>query len=73
MLESEENLRTALKDAGSLATGKCLEHFDTDGAALTVGGERFTSKGRLPKVSPITSKCTTLGRIKVHHLEAWFL
>jgi len=24
-------------------------------------------------LSPITSKCTTLGRIKVHHLEAWFL
>jgi hypothetical protein len=49
MLESEENLRAALNEAGSVATGKCLEHFDTDGAALTVGGERFTSKGRLPK------------------------
>ena len=49
MLESEENLRAALNEAGSLATGKCLEHFDTDGAALALGGERFTSKGRLPK------------------------
>jgi hypothetical protein len=49
MLESEENLRTALNEAGSLATGKCLEHFDTDGAALTIGGERLTSKGCLPK------------------------
>jgi len=26
-----------------------------------------------PNLSPITSKCTTSGRIKVHHLEAWFL
>ena len=49
MLESEENLRSALNEAGSLATGKCLEHFDTDGATLTLGGERLTSKGRLPK------------------------
>ena len=49
MLESEENLREALNEAGSLATGKCLEHFDTDGSALTVGSEHFTSKGRLPK------------------------
>jgi len=49
MLESEENLRSALNEAGSLATGKCLEHFDTDGAILTLGGERLTSKGRLPK------------------------
>ena len=49
MLESEENLRSALNEAGSLATGKCLEHFDTDGATLTLGGERLTSKGCLPK------------------------
>src|ERR1700679_3819268 len=49
MLQSEENLRQALNEAGSLASGKCLEHFDTDGAALTIGSERFTSKGRLPK------------------------
>jgi hypothetical protein len=49
MLESEEALRAALNEAGSLATGKCLEHFDTDGTALTVGSERYTSKGRLPK------------------------
>lgn len=49
MLECEHSLRAALYEAGNLATGKCLEHFDTDGAALTVGGERFTSKGKLPK------------------------
>ena len=49
MMECEENLREALNEAGSLATGKCLERFDTDGAALSVGGERFTSKGSLPK------------------------
>jgi len=49
MLESEQDLRTALHEAGNLATGKCLEHFDTDGTALTMGGERWTSKGCLPK------------------------
>jgi len=49
MLESEEVLRSALNEAGCLATGKCLEHFDTDGSALSLGGERLTSKGRLPK------------------------
>jgi hypothetical protein len=49
MLESEEGLRAALYEAGNLGTGKCLEHFDTDGTAVDVGGERFTSKGRLPK------------------------
>jgi len=49
MLETEQSLRAVINEAGNLATGKCLEHFDTDGTPLTVGGERFTSKGRLPK------------------------
>jgi hypothetical protein len=49
MLESEQSLRAVINEAGNLATGKCLEHFDTDGTALTVGSERFTSKGRLSK------------------------
>jgi hypothetical protein len=49
MLESETSLQSALNEAGNLATGKCLEHFDTDGGPLAVGGEKFTSKGSLPK------------------------
>jgi hypothetical protein len=61
MLESEQSLRAALNEAGNLATGKCLEHFDTDGAALMVGGQRFTSKGRLPKTYQ-----TPYGEAKVH-------
>jgi hypothetical protein len=61
MLEAEHSLRAALNEAGNLATGKCLEHFDTDGAALTVGGERFTSKGRLPKTYQ-----TPYGEVTIH-------
>lgn len=49
MLESEERLQRALNAAGNLATGKCLEQFDSDGTPLLVGGEKFTSKGRQPK------------------------
>lgn len=49
MLESEITLQTALNEAGNLVTGSCLERFDTDGSALLIGGERLTSKGRLPK------------------------
>jgi hypothetical protein len=49
MMESEANLQTALWEAGNLATGKCLERFDTDGSPLLIGGEKFTSKGSLPK------------------------
>jgi hypothetical protein len=61
MLESEEALRAALYEAGNLATGKCLEHFDTDGAPIVVGGERLTSKGRLPKVYQ-----TPYGEMELH-------
>ena len=60
MMESEENLRAALNEAGNIATGKCLECFDTDGTPLQVGGERFTSKGLLPKTYQ-----TPYGEVKV--------
>src|SRR5271155_1378612 len=49
MMESEQSLQAALNEAGNLATGKCLEGFDSDGTALLVGGEKFTSKGKQPK------------------------
>jgi hypothetical protein len=61
MLESEEALRAALYEAGNLATGKCLEHFDTDGAPISVGGERLTSKGKLPKIYQ-----TPYGELELH-------
>lgn len=49
MLEMEDNILTALNEAGNLATGKALERFDADGDAIMFGGEKWTSKGRLPK------------------------
>ena len=49
MLDMEENILTALNEAGSLATGEALERFDADGAPIEIAGERWTSKGRLPK------------------------
>lgn len=49
MLESEEAIQQALNEAGTRLTGEALEHFDTDGSALEVGGERWNTKGRQPK------------------------
>jgi hypothetical protein len=49
MMESETNLQAALNEAGSMATGRCLERFDTDGLPLQMGGQKWTSKGCLPK------------------------
>ena len=49
LLESEETIQRALNEAGTLATGEVLKQFDTDGSALEVAGERWTSKGKLPK------------------------
>ena len=42
--ECEKNIRVALNEGGSLATGKCLEDFDADGSSHRVyqkgsGGE----------------------------------
>jgi hypothetical protein len=62
MLESEVCLQSALNEAGNLATGKCLEHFDTDGAPLNLGGEKLTSKGRLPKSYQTPYGCTEVKR-----------
>jgi hypothetical protein len=49
MLETEENILTALNEAGCLGTGKALERFDTDGDRIEFGGVKWSSKGKLPK------------------------
>lgn len=49
LLETEDAIQSALNEAGSLATHEALDHFDSDGSPILVGGIRYTSKGRLPK------------------------
>ena len=49
MLESEENITSALNDVGCLAVKESLKRFDTDGSAIMVGNTKLTSKGRYNK------------------------
>ena len=49
MLEYEEQIQQALNEVGALASGKCLEQFDTDGSPILVGGIKLTSKGPAAK------------------------
>ena len=49
LLDSEETIQTVVNEAGTLATGEALKQFDTDGGAIQVGAEKWTSKGRQPK------------------------
>ena len=49
MMECEERIRDAVNDVGSIATEHALKQFDTDGTPLIVAGERWYSKGELPK------------------------
>lgn len=49
LLETEDAIQIALNEAGCLATGEALEHFDSDGSPIQIGGAKYTSKGRLPK------------------------
>ncbi len=48
-LETEETLQSVLNEAGTLASGEALKQLDTDGSLIESGGERWTSKGQLPK------------------------
>jgi hypothetical protein len=50
MMESELSLQSALNQLRTEATGRCLEHFDTDGSKIVVGGHKMTSKGAQPKI-----------------------
>src|SRR6266702_3919617 len=49
MLDFEETLQQELNAAGVLATQEGLRQFDTDGAPITGGSIKLTSKGQLPK------------------------
>src|SRR3954467_7826456 len=49
MLDFEETLQRRLNDAGVVATAEGLRQFDTDGAPITVGPVKFTTKGRIQK------------------------
>lgn len=49
-LQCEELIQEALNEAGKLATGRCLEDFDTDGSPIIVAGTTFTAKReKVPK------------------------
>ncbi len=50
MLGSEEAIQNGLNEAGCLATGEALTRFDTDGSRIEIGGEKWFSKGQLPKI-----------------------
>src|SRR5512135_1208263 len=49
MLDFEEALQQRLNDAGVVATAEGLKQFDTDGASITVGASKLTSKGPVEK------------------------
>lgn len=49
MLDFEETLQQRLNDAGVVATVEGLRQFDTDGAPITVGPVKFTTKGQVEK------------------------
>lgn len=50
MLEMEAGIQDAVNSVGTLATGEALHRFDTDGMAIAIGADKWTSKGRLAKV-----------------------
>jgi hypothetical protein len=50
MLETEKSILVALNEAGCLATEEALKGFDTDGSRITLGGEKWFSKGPVPKI-----------------------
>ena len=49
MFEGEKEILQIVNSAGSMATGKILEQFDTDGSTIKKGNQTFTSKGKFEK------------------------
>jgi hypothetical protein len=49
MLKAEEEILEKLNEVGSLATGKMLAQFDSDGSPIKIGDQTFTSKGLFEK------------------------
>jgi len=50
MLEMESSIQDGVNAVGTLASREALLRFDTDGAGIDIGGEKWSSKGRLAKV-----------------------
>lgn len=50
MLEMESSIQDAVNTVGTLATREALVRFDSDGTGIEIGGEKWSSKGSLPKV-----------------------
>jgi len=61
MLEMESSIQDAVNGVGTLATGEALQRFDTDGARIELGGQKWFSKGCLPKIYQ-----TPYGEVEVH-------
>ena len=57
----KKTIQRVLNEAGTLATGESLKQFDTDGSAIEVAGEKWTSKGKMPKTYQ-----TPYGAVEVH-------
>jgi hypothetical protein len=51
MLEMEDQIQAAVNELGMKATHEALNSFDTNGSPLTIGGVKYTSKGRSKKKS----------------------
>jgi hypothetical protein len=49
MLNGEQSIEEALNEAGALASGELLQQFDTDGSAIQLGTQKYTSKGLVEK------------------------
>ncbi|MES9859110.1 MAG: transposase [Sedimenticola sp.] len=49
MLDGERCIEQALNEAGALASGELLKQFDTDGGAIQIGAQKYTSKGQVEK------------------------
>jgi hypothetical protein len=43
-IQCEESIQEALNEAGTLATAKCLEDFDSDGSPVIIGNTKLTAK-----------------------------
>lgn len=49
MLNSEQEIQSALSEAGNIATGALLKQFDTDGSPIVMGNVKMTSMGLASK------------------------
>jgi hypothetical protein len=50
MLEAEESILRAVNAVGNVATAEALKRFDADVHPIMLGGSRWYSKGKLPKI-----------------------